>query len=370
MTVSLHFVEVWRRREGAAVTGAPDPPGTPRRVSQAEIYDERFAHEHYDRRSAVPVLTAEWETFGGALVRAGREVPGDVPLTVLDWGYGTGRVTNDALVQFPRLRFPFSACTSLRLERDVVVVASDVSGVGLRKAVDRLRAAGFRGPELRAGSGVVGELSCARDGREAVVRFVRGDEDDDPAATEDLLTAAGAPFHVTVSWYSALGHIPFRRRRAAVLAMLGRVTHPRGELVLSVSSLGDLVAAQREWAERLGRGDVEGFPIEEPGDVVYETELGQRNYYHVFGPELPGLVDVAVTDAGQRVRVHGIRGLDDEFADRAAERLNYDRVRRLNRACRTAGWAEADYRKLHTIAVVRCCSGVAPGDPDHRLLGY
>jgi hypothetical protein len=346
--------------------GSPDEAASAAGVSQEAIYDARYRRGRYDRRSAVPVLTAEWEAFGGALARAHRSAPGDEPLTVLDWGYGTGRVTNDVAVAYPHVEYDNGPKT---FDRDLLVVAFDVSSVGLHRAAAALRAHGFHGADLSRAGGVLGELTRTRHGRTVTVRFVHGGEDAAPAATERLLTNAGGPYLATVSWYSALGHIPGEQARVATLTLLGRVTDPRGELILSVSALGDLVEAQAEWAERLRAGDVGGFPIEMPGDVVYDTEIGQRNYYHVFGPELAGLMDRTRTDPDQRLRMVGIRCPDEEFESRAAERDNYDRVRELNAECRRSGWHDGHYRRLHTVAAVRAFADVLPGDPDDRLTG-
>jgi len=159
--------------------------------------------------------------------------------------------------------------------------------------------------------------------------------------------------------------------------MLGEVTHQRGELVLSVSALGDLVDAQHEWTERLIEGvSVDEVPgevtIEVPGDVVYETELGQSNYYHVFGPELAELmVLTGPADEPPKIRIQGIREPDDEFQNETAERANYDRVCLRNRACREQGRRsqDYDYEGLHTVAAVRYYADVLPGDPDARLVG-
>ena len=91
---------------------------------------------------------------------------------------------------------------------------------------------------------------------------------------------------LTTSWYSGLGHIPGEGLRREYFHQLGRLTSRYGEMVISVSATGDLAELQPEFSERLANGITGGFPIQAPGDVVYETELGQSNFYHVFGAEL------------------------------------------------------------------------------------
>jgi hypothetical protein len=220
--------------------GSPDDAAIAAGVSQEVIYDARYRRGLYDQRSAVPVLTAEWEAFGGALARADRSGPGGEPLTILDWGYGTGRITNDVVITYPYVQYDNGLKT---FDRDLLVVAFDVSSVGLHHAAAALRAHEFRGADLSGAGGVLGELTRIRHGRTVTVRFVHGGEDAAPATTERLLLSAGGPYLATVSWYSALGHIPGEQARVAALTLLGRVTDPRGELILSVSALGDLVEA-------------------------------------------------------------------------------------------------------------------------------
>lgn len=343
-------------------------------VSQETIYDERFRRGLYDERSAVHVLTAELAAALGALVRADRCTPPDARLSLLDWGYGTGRITNDIAIDYPHIPYHDQRVTTF--DRDLLIVAFDVSSVGLHQGAATLRRHGFAGAPMTTAGGVMGELTRTENGRTVTVRFVHGNEKAEPAATELLLKEAGGPFSATVSWYSALGHIYGEKARRAALEVLGHVTQPRGELVLSVSSLGDLVEAQAEWWDRKQRGDLKGSEVEAapgdievPGDVVYQTELGQQNYYHVFGPELTDLMQHTRTADGQRVRIQGIRGLDDEFESKEAELANYDRVRALNARCLRAGWAEESYRALHTVAAIRAFTDVLPGDPDDQLVG-
>ena len=135
---------------------------------------------------------------------------------------------------------------------------------------------------------------------------------------------------LTTSWYSGLGHIPGESLRREYFRQLGKLTSRRGEMVMSMSATGDLAELQREFSERLASGVTDGFPIQAPGDVVYETELGQSNFYHVFGTDLNDHMR-AITGWGQHWWVEGIRYPDEEFASRAAEQANHRRVREANR---------------------------------------
>src|SRR5215475_11051920 len=104
-------------------------------LSQRAIYDERYTAGRYDHRSAIHVLTAEREALAGALDRALKSNPGTDTINVFDFGYGTGRVTNELAHSFP----PDYAATGKNLR----IVAFDVSSVGLRKAREALCALGF-----------------------------------------------------------------------------------------------------------------------------------------------------------------------------------------------------------------------------------
>ena len=69
-------------------------------VSQRSIYDERYEAGQYDLRSAVPVLTAEREALRVALDRAIRSNPDAEIITLFDFGYGSGRVTNELIAGY------------------------------------------------------------------------------------------------------------------------------------------------------------------------------------------------------------------------------------------------------------------------------
>jgi len=129
-------------------------------------------------------------------------------------------------------------------------------------------------------------------------------------------------------------------------------------MVLSVSSTGDLAEIQPEWERKRVHGDVGGFPIEAPGDVVYVTELGQANFYHVFGTDLNDHM-AAVTAPDQHWGVRGIRYPDPEFESHEAEQANYWRVREANESKRGRQWTAADFREFHTVAAFR-----SPTDPE------
>ena len=103
-------------------------------VSQREIYDERYEVGDYDRRSHVHVLAAEREALCHAVARAIASDPDARTISLFDFGYGTGRVTNEFIEKF---------VAKSGAGRDLRVIAYDVSSAGLQKACGRLCCAGF-----------------------------------------------------------------------------------------------------------------------------------------------------------------------------------------------------------------------------------
>jgi hypothetical protein len=325
--------------------------------SQREIYDERYTAGHYDNRSAIHVLTAEREALAGALDRALKSNPGVEVINVFDFGYGSGRVTNELACGFP---LDYAAAG-----KNLRIVAFDVSSVGLVKAREALCALGFspeddqRWREDEVGGRILGGVRKKEAGLTVSVVFAHGHEDQDPEVMYKLALRASddEPYLVTTSWYSGLGHIPGRSQRHEYFRQLGALTSVSGEIVLSVSSTGDLVEIQPEWERRRLSGDVGGFPIEEPGDLVYLTELGQENFYHVFGTDLNAHM-AAITAQGQHWWVRGIRCPDPEFESLKEEQDNYWRVFKANESKRGRRWDAADYSEFHTVAAFR-----SPTDP-------
>lgn len=326
-------------------------------VSQRSIYDERYEIGRYDRRSAVHVLKAEREALRRAVNRALESNPDTPAISLFDFGYGTGRVTNEFIEAHVDL---YS-----KSGRDLLVVAYDVSSTGLKKAAGILCSKGFTPeagmtwkPADSAGY-IAGRISRRRAGITTTVVFVHGNEDNHPEVMRRLALGAndGKKFLVTTSWYSGLGHVPNEKRRHEYFRQLGKLTSRRGEIVLSVSSTGDLVELWPEFSERPDYGISGGFPIQAPGDVVYETELGQSNFWHVFGTELNGHMR-AITGRGQYWWVEGIRCPDEEFASKDAERANYRRVLKANEDKRGRAWAAEDFLDFHTVAAFR--SPLAP----------
>ena len=321
-------------------------------LSQRSIYDERYSAGLYDRRSAVPVLTAERELLSGAIDRALISHPRTRRISLFDFGYGTGRVINDWLEG--------QAHSRLVPDHDLRIVAYDVSSIGLRVAQDRLRASGYEptgpfawDPEAVHGY-VAGTVRKRVAGADIAVIFAHGCEDEPPAAMRELALAAndGEHYLVTTSWYSGLGHVPGDSLRREYFRELGELTATAGEMILCLSATGDLVEIQPEWSKRLATGDTKGFPIEQPGDLVYDTELDQENFYHVFGPELNSYMQ-DITGAGQRWWVEGVRYPDEEFESHEEEQSNYRRVSRANRNKRDRIWDADDYREFHTVAALR-----------------
>jgi len=330
-------------------------------VSQRSIYDERYEAGRYDHRSAVPVLTAERQALRAAMDRAIRSNPGAERVSLFDFGYGTGWVTNELIAGYAR---EYTAAEDLR------VVACDVSSVGLMKAQEALCRAGFApeepprwAPDSNSGY-IAGSVRKAEASLTVEVVFVHACEGESPEVMSQLAVKAndGAPYLLTTSWYSGLGHIPGKELRREYFYRLGDLTAPDGEMVLAVSATGDLIELQPEWSEKLARGDIGNFPVEMVGDVVYDTELGQPNFYHVFGTELNEYMS-ASTRKKQHWWVEGIRYPGEEFGSQEAERANYELVCKANEnkrardqdqdGNRVREWGEDDYREFHTVAARR-----------------
>jgi hypothetical protein len=321
-------------------------------VSQRTIYDERYEVGRYDRRSAVHVLTAERRALRHAANRALESNLSTRTISLFDFGYGTGRVSNEFIGSYVN-QYSKSG-------KDLWIVAYDVSSTGLMKAKEVLCSKGFTQdgsiawkPEETAGY-IAGRVSKRKASVTITVVFVHGNEDQHPEVMRRLALEAngGRKYLLTTSWYSGLGHIPGEKLRREYFHQLSKLTARRGEMVISVSSRGDLAELQPKFSERLANGITDGFPIQAPGDLVYETELGQSNFYHVFGTDLNNHMR-AITGLGQHWWVEGIRYPDEEFTSREAERANYRRVLKANQSKRDRIWDSADYREFHTVAAFR-----------------
>src|SRR3984885_2564018 len=103
--------------------------------SQRSIYDERYEVGRYDHRSAVRVLTAERNALNRAVERAIRSNPAARTISLFDFGYGTGRVTNEFIDSYVR--------NYAKSKKNLLVVAYDVSSAGLKKAAEALCSRGF-----------------------------------------------------------------------------------------------------------------------------------------------------------------------------------------------------------------------------------
>lgn len=321
-------------------------------VSQRAIYDERYQAGRYDRRSQVHVLAAEREALCRAVRRAVASNPRAETISVFDFGYGTGRVTNEFIESYVKQN-PASG-------RDLRVVAYDVSSLGLMKAYRTFCSKGFVPDEpMRWNPGasagyIAGHASKTMSGVTITIVFVHGHEGQPPKVMRRLARKAsgGRKYLVTTSWYSGIGHIPSDRLRRKYFCQLGKLTARRGEMIISVSATGDLAELQPEFAKRLANGMTDGFPIADPGDLVYETELGQSNFYHVFSTDLNDHMR-AITGWRQHWWVEGVRYPDEEFTRKPDERANYQRVLQANYLKGNRTWAADDYREFHTVAVFR-----------------
>lgn len=329
-------------------------------LSQRSIYDERYSFGLYEDRS-VPVLTAERDALSNAMRRAAASHPFARRISIFDFGYGTGRFINEWMEgHAPQCMAPHP---------ELRVIAYDVSSVGLRKAQETLGAAGYapEGPIRWKSGATQGYIAGAVSKREAslsvTVVFVHGSEDEPPHVMRELALAAngGDSCLLTSCLYGGLGHIPGDELRREYFRQLSELTSPLGEIILCLSSTGDLVDVQPEWTARLATGDTGGFPIQQPGDLVYYTELGQPNFYHVFSTELNDYMK-SITAAGQRWWIEGIRYPGDEFESSKDEQLNYHLVRQANERKRGRVWGAHDYQEFHSIAAFRSPAGPVNGD--------
>jgi hypothetical protein len=335
-------------------------------LSQRLIYDERYSNGLYEDRS-VPVLTAERDALSSAMRRAVASHPFTQRISLFDFGYGSGRVINDWIEG--QARHYMAVHSELR------VIAYDVSSVGLRKALETLGEAGYapEGP-IRWKSGaaqgyIAGAVRKQEAGVTVTVMFVHGHEGEHPGVMRELALAAndGDRYLLSTSLYGSLGHVPGDELRREYFRQLSELTSPLGEILLCLSATGDLVEIQPEWSERLERGNTGKFPIEQPGDLVYYTELGQPNFYHVFGTDLNDYMK-SITIAGQRWWIEGLRYPGEEFESLEAEQANYHLVRQANERKRGRVWDADDYREFHSIAAFR--SPVGPPTAADPLTGF
>ncbi len=327
-------------------------------LSQRSIYDKRYSEGLYEDRS-VPVLTAERDALSHAMQRTFASHPFAQRISLFDFGYGTGRAINDWIEGH--------AHRHMAARPELRVIAYDVSSVGLRKAQETLGAAGYEpeGP-IRWKSGaaqgyIVGAVSKREASLSVTVVFVHGCEGEPPDVMRELALAAndGDRYLLTTCLYGGLGHVPGDELRREYFRQLSALTSPLGEIILCLSSTGDLVEVQPEWAARRARGDTGGFPIEQPGDLIYYTERGQPNFYHVFSTELNDYMK-SITAAGQHWWIEGIRYPGKEFESTEAEQANYRLVRQANERKRGRVWYADDYQEFHSIAAFR--SPVRPGN--------
>ena len=175
--------------------------------SQRSIYDERYQTGLYDQRSVVRVLTAEREALSEAMGRALKSHPKVRQISLFDFGYGTGRVTNEMVANY--------ADQYIALGKDLLVVAYDVSSAGLKKAQESLTSAGFTSArDLAWDPGalegyIAGSIHKEEAGIRITVVFIHGREEDPPDVMHRLALRAndGDGCLVTTSWYSGLGHV-------------------------------------------------------------------------------------------------------------------------------------------------------------------
>jgi SAM-dependent methyltransferase len=341
----------------------------PQKFDQRSIYDRRYSEDGYDNRSAVRVLRAEEQALRSAALRALRECTEEW-FTVLDFGYGTGRVTNDFIEGYPGL------CQENGFRKNLRVIAYDVSSVGLEKAHQRLvdeqhfTTIHQLGIKTDHGSGyVMGSARKITDGIELHIIFVHADEEESAKGMTELVLRVNGnrPVDLTTSWYSGIGHITGHDRRESYFTALGRATHSRGELLVAVSATGDLDQEQEEWDRRRDDRKTLGMPVPEAGDVIYLTELDQKNYWHVFSDDLTELLK-GICGKRQGFWLEAIRFPGEEFSSRDDERPNFEQVCEFNRnlhcrrwqllslfpgKLRGRKWRSEHFRSCHTVAAIR-----------------
>jgi hypothetical protein len=157
-------------------------------ASQREIYDERYQAGLYDRRSPVRVLAAERQALCRATSRAVASNPRAKTISLFDFGYGTGRVTNQFIESYAKQHASSG--------RDLRVVAYDVSSAGMMKACRTFCAKGFApdkamswNPDATAGY-IAGSVSKTMPRVTVTIVFVHGHEAQSPEVMRRLALEA------------------------------------------------------------------------------------------------------------------------------------------------------------------------------------
>ncbi|MDQ1293218.1 MAG: hypothetical protein QG608_1099 [Actinomycetota bacterium] len=354
----------------APADNAPRPiDDSPQKFDQRSIYDRRYSEDGYDNRSAVRVLRAEEQALRSSALRALRRCTGEW-FTILDFGYGTGRVTNEFIEGYSSL------CQEKGFRKNLRVIAYDVSSVGLQKAHRRLVEEQHFTPvhelEIKSdhSSGyVMGSVKKKANGIELQIILVHANEEESTQRMTELVLSVNGdrPVDLTTSWYSGIGHVTGHDRRESYFTALGRTTRSRGELLIAVSATGDLDQEQEEWDRRRDDRKILGMPVPDAGDVIYLTELDQKNYWHVFSDDLAELLK-GICGRKQSFWLEAIRFPGEEFSSRDDERPNFEQVcefnRKLNcrkwprpylfpRKLRGRKWRSEHFRSCHTVAAIR-----------------
>jgi hypothetical protein len=180
-------------------------------------------------------------------------------------------------------------------------------------------------------------------------------------------------FDIVTSWYSALGHIVSSAVRHQFFAELSGLTRPLGELVVAVAATGDLVDEQAHLKRFMETGGQVAYPCESAQDLLYKTELGQVNFWHVFDVDLSAEMD-CITGDGQHFWIRAIRFPDDEFESESDELQNYEKVVQKNLDMADSEWRSEDFEECHTVAARRSSlpwkwqgSGVFRGCPGSQV---
>lgn len=308
---------------------------------QEEIYNFRYGEGYNGMGSPVNVLTAESMAVADSIRRLRKVSPKGSPTTIVDYGYGVGRVPNELLCRWVG-------------PGDLTVIAYDVSRVGLQRALRNMEVHLPRVKTYEDTHRFVGECTSTEDDDfKRTIRFIHGKTNHKPKVVADMLMEenGGNLFDMATSWYDPISHEPSRKRRRQLFAMLGAITHTKGEVIVTASTIGDLVPEYTSEGE-----DILEDVLDDKGerDVVYKTEVGIDNYLHLYGTDFKDCMLATRTDQiHQNVWLQPIRMLGNEYATSVEEQIAYGQLRQWAARMRTERWHREDFRSIHTVGGFR-----------------
>lgn len=308
---------------------------------QEAIYNRRYDLGYTGMGSPVNTLTAERLAIAGSVRRLQKVMPEGSDITIVDYGYGVGRVPNELVSTWVG-------------PGNLTVVAYDVSRSGLHRAFREMREHHLtRFKEYEDTHRFVGECTSTEDDTfKRTIRFIHGKAKHKPHQIADILIEenGGNPFDIATSWYDPISHEPSAKRRRQLFGMLGSLTHIKGEVIVTASTIGDLVPEYASEGE-----DILEDEIDEHGerDVVYATESGVNNYLHLYGPDFENCMRATRTDIHQKLWLQPIRMLGKEYTTSVEERQAYGELRRLAQQHSRKRWRRTDYESIHTVGGFR-----------------